>query len=273
MISETETYWKTPIASLTSIGASTMSSQGKKLNAQLSDFFKEKTFNVETTKIISSNLNRTVLSAYYFMKGIFNIATKLDSIETEVNACEYLNQFYFIRKPMKCDILLRYFNTGLSHTIHENILSQNKKHKELKTGFEIISKVLPLLPDEHSMTMKTLNYHKLFYFYDYLKIYVSHDLPIPYGFPKELYEELEFTEELIPELINGAPSSLRIANYPLSLEIIDSLKNDKNIFTYISAHDLNMSAFLRLFNFKVKSFPFGSHWVLSYYDDGHSFLW
>ncbi len=270
IISDTEKYWTCPAASLTPRGAVTMHSHGAELRARFPDFFSTVTpVAKNSVKVYSSNLNRTVLSAYYFLNGVFSApAPTGEVVAAEKDALEFLGQFRFVRKPMKYDLLLRYFNTGISKTIQENLAVQNEKHKSAKLEFDFLAKLLPKLPAPHGMTLGTLNYLKLFYFYDYLKMYLSHELPLPHGFSMEIVKGLEFTEEVLHDLLYGNPTNVRIANYPLSLEIFEILADPALKFSLISGHDLNISGFLRLFNHIPKSFPFGAYWVLACYDDG-----
>ena len=267
-----ETYWKTPAASLTTKGATTMYSHGAGLRDSLQDFFKTPAaaiaFDKTNMRVYSSNLNRTVLSAYYFLRGVFQIPTDFQTVAADADALAYLNQYHFIRKPMKCDVLLRSFNSGTSKTMEENLMKQNEKYRELKLEFGLISKLLPMLPAPHKMTLENVSYLKLFYFYDYLKMYPSHDLPLPHGFPAEIYKGLEFSEKLLHELLYGHPTNIKLANYPLTLELTEVLTDTKTMFTLISAHDLNLSAFLRLFNVVPKTFPFGAYWMLVCYENG-----
>ena len=267
--SKDETYWKTPAASLTSKGASTMYLKGKFLYEHFKYFFENNKIDNTTMRIYSSNLNRTVMTAYYFVKGLFNIKTPCDLVANESEALAYLNQFQFIRKPIKYDIVLRYYNAGASKTFADNIQTANLNYKNKRLKFDLIEKFLPYMPSESRMTLDNLSYLTLFYFIDMLKIYLSHDLEMPYGISMELYRNMNFMIDLFDEIIYGASANIKLGNYGLTCELEKILSDDKNLFTLFSAHDLNISAFLRLFKFHVPEFPFGAHWVLTFYDDNH----
>ena len=269
LIPENESYWKASPACLTTKGAEAMHMKGLNFHSKFKNDFPFKYLNESSVKLYSSNLNRTVLSAYYFLQGMFNIKSEFEPVVSESEALIYLSQYSFTRKHMKHDLLLRNFNKGISETMGKNLHAQNENFIKSKTGFKVIEKLLPLLPKKIEMTLDTINYLQLFYYYDFLKMYVSHDLPLPHGFNIELYKELNFLDDVLYELLYGIQENVRLANYPLSLEIEKALADDKNAFTLISGHDLNVCAFLRLFNFKVKEYPFGACWVVAIHNDNH----
>ncbi len=268
IISSAEKYWKGPAASLTSKGADTMNARGAALRSRFDAFFREKGVGKDSIRVYSSNLHRTVFSAYYFVHGMMKEAATSEPMASETEGLTYLGQYKFARKPMRCDLLLRYINTGISRTITENCNAQNEKYKAAKLEFEAVKQVLLMLPAGQQMTLDTLNYVKLFYFYDYLSTYVYHGLPLPGGFPQDRYQSIAFTDKLLFEILFGAPANVRLANYMVAKEIQQILADDSCSVALISGHDLNISSFLRLFGFIPKSIPFGAYWLLVEYENG-----
>ena len=269
IVSKDETYWTTPAASLTSKGAASMYSKGKFFYDNFKSFFENHKFYSSTVKIYSSNLNRTVMTAYYFLRGLFKVETQCDSVANESEALTYLSQYQFLRKPIKYDIVLRYYNAGASKTFTENIEAAHLKYKKEKFKFDVIKKFLPFMPPETRMTLDNLSYKELYYFIDILKIYIAHDLTIPRGISIELYKSMEFIIGMFDEMLYGTPVNIKLGNYALTRELEAILADDKNLFTLFSAHDLNISGFLHLFKFHPAEFPFGAHWVLNFYEDEH----
>eukprot|EP00826_Nyctotherus_ovalis_P005370 TRINITY_DN1120_c0_g5_i2.p1 TRINITY_DN1120_c0_g5~~TRINITY_DN1120_c0_g5_i2.p1 ORF type:complete len:362 (+),score=67.38 TRINITY_DN1120_c0_g5_i2:79-1164(+) len=264
-----ETHWKPPVASLTARGASAIYSKGKSLRSLFKEFFEGKTFDRTNTTVYASNLHRTVMTAYYLLRGLFNEEAKCDEIADTEEALKYLEHYQLIRKPIKHDVVLRFFNKGISETFQENIKSQTKKKMSEKIGDAVITKLLSVLPAEQKTALEDRNLMKLFYFYDTLTMYLSHDLPMPYNIPMDLYQELRFLQEVLDELLFGVPANIKLANYALIREVENLLADQTKVFTLFSAHDINVWSFLRLFGHDSNFIPFGGQWLLLCFEDGH----
>lgn len=264
-----ETCWKPPAASLTARGASAVYAKGKSLRGLLKAFFEGKTFDKANTTVYASNLHRTVMTAYYLLHGLFNEEAKCDETADTEEALKYLEHYQFIRKPIKHDVVLRFFNKGISETFQENIKAQSQKKMSEKIGEAVITKLLSVLPAEEKAALEDRNLMKLFYFYDTLTMYLSHDLPMPYNVPMDIYQELKFLQEVLDELLLGVPANAKIANYALAREIENLLADQTKVFTLFSAHDINVWSFLRLFGHDSSFIPFGGQWLLLCFEDGH----
>jgi len=269
---EYKNHWQNP-SYLTLYGSKNQYKNGQNLYERHLDFFNQK--NPPKINVFSSNLQRTICSAYYFINGILgnNKFSEIQNIKTE-NAIKFLKKYGLSLKPQNKDFLFRSFHTEVSPA------SMNIYKEILKNAY----KTRIYFPEIHEITKKAHNiwdfdltkpadYFGCFYLYDFMDLYVKHNMKIPEKYDIGIYEKLDkFIHYLfVHDLMMNFEIVRKLANHVLFKKIIEISQNasfdNKKEFYYFSSHDTNLFGVLKGLGYNPSKVPeLSSHVTIKIYE-------
>uniref|UniRef100_A0A0N5BG21 Histidine acid phosphatase n=1 Tax=Strongyloides papillosus TaxID=174720 RepID=A0A0N5BG21_STREA len=258
--------WPVPLGQLLPLGMEQSFKQGLKLNHRYIHQYSlvSSSYNVNEITVRSSDVDRTLTSAYYNLFGFYiNNTVKNNFLSTF--GFKSLNTVPVHTVPFNEDYLL---NVNVYCKKRENELKKQLERKEyhqyLSSKQHIINKI------EKFSGFKEMNEKRINEFFDVIHVQNYNNFSLPTWITKGLYEDIRNLTETILDYVSGGgvigiEENVELIKYSGGsllniiiknmLEAIDDYENnitERKKYYVFSAHDSTLSALLRTLGAKQK---------------------
>ncbi len=252
--------WPGGKSQLTQQGADAQYAKGTAIRAADPEFFSRILSSPELIQVRTSNVWRTISSAYSLLCGV--MGTSRPPLLSDLQGPDVvtaLRRHGAIFRPLDRDVVYRAHFVDVSPGVGEIYKALLESAYRREAHYE---KLIPVVSKFKSVwefsPLHPVDYFGAFYLYDFLSSYRAHGKPLPQAFGGNVYAELEFIHHFfLYDLMFASEKVRRLANHFLCRDIIQTLTQDPKTpsFTLHSSHDTNIFSLTLALGYHIKTAP------------------